>query len=409
MNPVPTQLRNGTPPNVLAASALPPSDELNSYSTSDDLTFPSEPVALRSATFSSFTSSQVRRTPSSEVASHNSERAPRSGDRKNGAPRVVPRVAPRKTEDVRRTRLGPVVTQRLLIVTASALMVLSAACSASAPARHAAEAAADRASPVVMHRLPVAASGDITLAFAGDMHFAGRVARLLEDPATTFGPITSVLKSADFTAVNLETPVTRRGQPQPKTYHFATTRGAFIALGDAGVDLVTMANNHILDYGQTGLADTLAAAKAARFPVVGAGVNATAAWAPYVTAINGTKIAIVGVSQVAELASSWVATAYRPGEANAINLGQTLAAVRAAKRLARIVIVFMHWGTEGMACPDHNQLSLAPKLAAAGASIIIGAHAHVLQGSGWLGHTFVAYASATSCGGRTPTARPPGC
>jgi poly-gamma-glutamate synthesis protein (capsule biosynthesis protein) len=237
----------------------------------------------------------------------------------------------------------------------------------------------------------VAASGDITLAFAGDVHFAGRVARLLKNPATTFGPITSVLKSADLTAVNLETPVTSRGQPQPKTYHFATTPSAFTALRDAGVDLITMANNHILDYGPTGLADTLAAAKAAHFPYVGAGVNTAAAWAPYVTRINGTKIAIVGVSQVAELASSWVATASRPGEANAINLGQTLASVRAAKRLARIVIVFMHWGTEGMACPDQNQLSLAPKLAAAGASIIIGAHAHMLQGSGWLGHTFVAF------------------
>ncbi len=286
--------------------------------------------------------------------------------------------------------LGPVVTQRLLIATASALILLSAACSARAPARHAAEAAAG-ASPAVMHRHRVAASADITLAFAGDVHFAGRAARLLKDPATTFGPITSVLGSADFTAVNLETPVTRRGQPQPKTYHFASTPVAFTALRDAGVDLVTMANNHILDYGQTGLADTLAAANAAHFHFVGAGVNAAAAWAPYVTTINGTKIAIVGVSQVAELASSWVATADRPGEANAINLGQTLAAVRAAKRLARIVIVFMHWGTEGMACPDENQLSLAPKLAAAGASIIIGAHAHVLQGSGWLGHTFIAY------------------
>jgi hypothetical protein len=288
-------------------------------------------------------------------------------------------------------RLSPVVTQRLPIVAASALMVLTAACSASVPVRHAAEAAADRPSRVVKHRHPVAASGDVTLAFAGDVHFAGRVARLLKDPATTFDPITSVLKSADFTAVNLETPVTSRGQPQPKTYHFATTPVAFTALRDAGVDLVTMANNHILDYGQTGLADTLAAAKATHFPYVGAGVNAAAAWAPYVKTINGTKLAIVGVSQVAELASSWVATAFRPGEANAINLGQTLAAVRAAKRLARIVIVFMHWGTEGMACPDQNQLSLAPKLAAAGASIIIGAHAHMLQGSGWLGHTFVAY------------------
>jgi poly-gamma-glutamate synthesis protein (capsule biosynthesis protein) len=56
-----------------------------------------------------------------------------------------------------------------------------------------------------------------------------------------------------------------------------------------------------------------------------------------------------------------------------------------------VVIVFMHWGTEGQACPDPDQLSLARRLAAAGASIIVGAHAHMLQGSGWLGHTFVAY------------------
>jgi poly-gamma-glutamate synthesis protein (capsule biosynthesis protein) len=200
-----------------------------------------------------------------------------------------------------------------------------------------------------------------------------------------------VLKSADFTAVNLETAVTSRGRPQPKTYHFRTTPLAFTALRDAGVDLVTLANNHVLDYGQTGLADTLAAAKTARFPYVGIGINAAAAWAPYVTTINGTKIAIVGVSQVAELASSWVATGTRPGEANAINQRRTLAAVRAAKRLAKTVIVFMHWGTEGQACPDQDQLSLAPKLASAGASIIIGSHAHMLQGSGWLGRTFVAY------------------
>ncbi|MCL2770065.1 MAG: CapA family protein, partial [Solirubrobacterales bacterium] len=254
-----------------------------------------------------------------------------------------------------------------------------------------AHAAAERVRPEVKHHLPTAAPGDITLAFAGDVHFAGRVARLLKDPATTFGPIASVLESADFTAVNLETPVTSAGRPQPKAYHFATTPLAFTALRDAGVDLVTMANNHILDYGRTGLAHTLAAANAAHFPHVGAGVDAAAAWAPYVTTIAGTKIAIVGVSQVSELASTWVATSRRPGEANTIDLRRTLAAVRAAKRRAAIVIVFMHWGTEGTACPDSNQLSLAPKLAAAGASVIVGAHAHTLQGSGWLGHTFVAY------------------
>jgi poly-gamma-glutamate capsule biosynthesis protein CapA/YwtB (metallophosphatase superfamily) len=223
------------------------------------------------------------------------------------------------------------------------------------------------------------------------VNFFGRTARLLRSPGTAFGPIAAVLKAADFTMVNLETAVTSRGMPQPKTYHFRTTPLAFAALRDAGVDLVTMANNHVLDYGRIGLADTLAAARAARFSYVGIGANAGTAWAPYVTTVGGMRIAVIGVSQIAELAPYWVATSIRSGEANAISLGQTLAAVRAARRLAPIVIVFMHWGTQDVACPNLAQRSLAPQLAAAGASIIVGAHAHVLQGSGWLGHTFVAY------------------
>jgi poly-gamma-glutamate capsule biosynthesis protein CapA/YwtB (metallophosphatase superfamily) len=280
-----------------------------------------------------------------------------------------------------------VVTWRLLRIVPGILALLVTGACTTAPA-------ASRAVPKVSRTASARtaqAAGSVTLAFAGDVNFAGRTARLLSDPAAAFGPIASLLRSADFTALNLETAVTGRGVPQPKNYHFRTTPLAFTALRDAGVDLVTMANNHVLDYGPTGLADTMAAAKAARFPYVGIGDNAAAAWAPYVTTIKGVTIAVVGVSQVAELASSWVATSSRPGEANAIDLSRTLAAVRAAKRLAKIVIVFMHWGTEGEACPDPAQLSLAPKLAAAGASIIIGAHAHMLQGSGWLGHTFVAY------------------
>jgi poly-gamma-glutamate capsule biosynthesis protein CapA/YwtB (metallophosphatase superfamily) len=276
-----------------------------------------------------------------------------------------------------------------------AMLVLAAACT-PAPAAPGAPAstsqgAPHQARPSSRQGHAGTAAGSITLAFAGDVIFAGRTARLLSNPASAFGPIAAVLRTTDFAAVNLETSVTSRGAPQPKTYHFRTMPTAFTALRDAGVDLVTMANNHVLDYGPIGLADTLAAARAARFPYVGIGMNAAAAWAPYVTMIKGMRIAVVGVSQVAELASSWVATASRPGEANAIDLGRTLAAVRAARRLAGIVIVFMHWGTEGEACPDPSQLSLARKLAAAGASIIVGSHAHMLQGSGWLGHTFVAY------------------
>jgi poly-gamma-glutamate synthesis protein (capsule biosynthesis protein) len=226
------------------------------------------------------------------------------------------------------------------------------------------------------------------------VHFTGRTARLLRNPGTAFGPIASLLRSADLTVVNLETAVTSRGQPQPKYYHFRTNPTAFTALRDGGVDIANMANNHVLDYGRVGLSDTLAAARQAHFPVLGIGPNAAAAWSPYVVTVKGVRIAFLGVSQVAELASPWVATDTRSGEANAINQRRTLAAVRAAKKIADVVVVIMHWGTEGQACPDANQLALAPKLARAGASIIVGSHAHMLQGSGWLGRTFVAYGMA---------------
>ena len=288
------------------------------------------------------------------------------------------------------------VIRRLLAAASGCLALFTgAACTTALSAPRAAATASrtapDRASLAGRHRPAGNAAGSITLAFAGDVNFAGRTARLLGDPATAFGPITGVLRSADFAAVNLETAITSGGTPQPKTYHFRAPAAAFTALRDAGIDLVTMANNHVLDYGPAGLADTLAAARAARFPYVGIGDSAAAAWAPYLTTIKGVTIAVIGVSQVAELASSWVATGTRPGEANAIDLGRTLAAVRSARRLASVVIVFMHWGTEGQACPDQAQLSLARQLAAAGAGIIVGAHAHMLQGSGWLGRTFVAY------------------
>jgi poly-gamma-glutamate capsule biosynthesis protein CapA/YwtB (metallophosphatase superfamily) len=253
--------------------------------------------------------------------------------------------------------------------------------------------ASHRPSPAAAHRSGRAA-GNITLAFAGDVHFTGRTTKLLQHPATAFGPIASVLRSADLTVVNLETAVTSGGTPQPKYYHFRTRPVAFTALRDAGVDIANMANNHVLDYGRKGLADTLAAARAAHFPVLGIGANAAVAWSPYIVTVKGVKIAFLGVSQVAELASSWVATSTRSGEAHAINLRRTLAAVRAAKKAANVVVVIMHWGTEGQACPDANQLALAPKLARAGANIIVGSHAHVLQGSGWLGRTFVAYGMA---------------
>ena len=248
------------------------------------------------------------------------------------------------------------------------------------------------AAPVPVASSPVPSpDADITLAFAGDVHFTDRTAKLLGDPPHAFGPIIPLLSDADLTMVNFESAVTERGTPQPKEFHFRAATSAFDAIKAAGIDVVTFANNHVLDYGQVGLADTLAAVQAAHVPYVGIGVNADAAWRPWVMTIKGRRIAIIGISQVDELASTWVATATRPGEAHSIDLTHTLAAVRAARQQADTVIVFMHWGSEGNPCPNGAQKALARKLAAAGADIIIGAHAHTLQGNGWLGKTFIAY------------------
>jgi poly-gamma-glutamate capsule biosynthesis protein CapA/YwtB (metallophosphatase superfamily) len=286
---------------------------------------------------------------------------------------------------------------RLPVAALTAALVLAAGCESgpeATTARSAAPGASGAPASAPPNTSPSGSARDITLAVAGDVHFMGRTAKLLDDPAHAFGSIVTVLNATDLTVLNLETAITDRGTAQSKEFHFRAPPAAFDALRAAGVDAVTFANNHVLDYGQVGLADTLAAANAAQFPYFGIGVNAAAAWAPLVRTVGGTRLAFIGVSQVHELASAWVATDTRPGQANAIDENRTLAAIRSAKTSADIVIVFMHWGTEGNGCPNPEQKALAKKMAAAGANIILGAHAHTLQGSGWLGHTFVAYGMA---------------
>jgi hypothetical protein len=132
---------------------------------------------------------------------------------------------------------------------------------------------------------------------------------------------------------NMETAVTSRGKAEPKAFHFRAAPVAFDAIKAAGIDVVTFANNHVLDYGQVGLADTLAAVKAANFPYVGIGRNARGGVAhPASGDDQGRRIAILGVSQVDELQSTWVATDTRPGEAHAIDQTRTLAAIKAAQQ-----------------------------------------------------------------------------
>jgi hypothetical protein len=234
----------------------------------------------------------------------------------------------------------------------------------------------------------------VTLAFGGDVHFEGAIGvRLARDPATTLGPIANLLRRADLAVVNLETAITDRGTPVGKEFTFRAPASALDALKAAGVDIATMANNHGQDFGVVGLRDSLAAAEAANFPVAGIGRDAKEAFRAHRFTVKGQRIAIIGATQVldASLAGAWSAGDGKPGLASAYDEKRLLAAVRAARASADTVVVDLHWGRELVNCPIDRQRALAPKLVAAGADVVVGSHAHLLLGGGFLRGAYVHY------------------
>jgi poly-gamma-glutamate capsule biosynthesis protein CapA/YwtB (metallophosphatase superfamily) len=247
--------------------------------------------------------------------------------------------------------------------------------------------------PVVPAPGSAGASDRFTIAFAGDVNFEGRTAQLLAaDPATAFGRSAAVLAAADITMVNLETSISVGGAPERKSFTFQAPPSALTALRAAGVDVVTMANNHGADFGAAGLRQSLAAIAASGFPVVGIGANSTAAYAPHYVSVRGVRLALLGATQVQdETLAHFSAGAATPGVANA-DSPELVRAVRLARTRADVVIVYLHWGTEYEGCPNSDQRILAQALSAAGATAVVGTHAHVLQGAGWRpdGH-YIAY------------------
>lgn len=238
---------------------------------------------------------------------------------------------------------------------------------------------------------PPQAETEVVLSFGGDVHFQGRVDRLLSEPGSAFGPVGPLLSAADLAFVNLETPITVRDEPEPKRYVFRADPTAAEALKAAGIDAVTLANNHSMDHGRAGLADTITAAKAAGVGAFGAGKNLDEAFRPWRTEVRGVRIAVFGFSQVDDLAERWAAGPDRAGIAMAFDTERAVQAVTAARADSDLVVVMPHWGTEGAPCPTRQQQEFAQRMADAGADIVVGAHAHVLQGDGYLGSTFVAY------------------
>jgi poly-gamma-glutamate synthesis protein (capsule biosynthesis protein) len=180
---------------------------------------------------------------------------------------------------------------------------------------------------------------------------------------------------------------------QSKQYVFYAPQTAIDAFKGAGVSLVTEANNHGEDCGPQGLQMALQAKQQSGYTILGIGQNVQQAFTPYETTIDGQKIAIVVATQVidSDLQSLWTATSSQPGLASAYDVDALISEVQAVRMTADTVIVYLHWGTELQDCPNPLQEPLAQLLVKAGADIIVGTHAHVLLGAGYLGSAYVDY------------------
>ncbi len=232
----------------------------------------------------------------------------------------------------------------------------------------------------------------LLLAAAGDMTFGEGVGSALSayGPAYPWRYVGPLLRSADVATVNLEGAVSERGSPVPgKPFTFRGPPSALYAAGRlAGLDVVTVANNHTLDFGRGAFSDTLHAARAAGIATVGGGATLRAARRPAIVTRGGVRIAFLGYSDIEP--PSFYAGPATPGTAPAVP-ASIAHDVRAAHRDADLVVVWFHWGTEYDTVPTPRQRELAAAALRAGADLVLGAHTHVLQPIERRGRTLVAW------------------
>ena len=225
------------------------------------------------------------------------------------------------------------------------------------------------------------------------MHFDGDLARLLEGD-DGLGELRPLLGGADVAVVNLETSITDRGSPEPKTFHFRTSPKALSTLAKAGVDVVSMANNHAVDYGPVGLQDTLAAKAASPVPIVGVGRDAAEAFAPAVLQAKGLSVAVIGSTQVNDLTVNKFPATDRHGRGRG-QLQQQRPAPWPPSRTQSSATTSSSCSCTGApttrTVPTGVSWPPRRRWRQRGPTSSSGGHAHRVQGSGWLGHAYVGY------------------
>lgn len=228
---------------------------------------------------------------------------------------------------------------------------------------------------------------DLVLAFAGDINFnetSKPIARYDREKKGILGGLSSELveemNAADIMMLNNEFAYSTRGtRIKEKSYTFRADPSRVDILHEMGVDIVSLANNHALDYGQDALLDTFTTLDAAEIDYIGAGEDRDRAKAPVYYTIKDKTIAYVAASRVI-YAMDWYATDTRPGMVGTYDPTQFLETIQEAAANSDYVVAYVHWGVEYNNYPVDYQKTMAKQYIDAGADIVVGCHPHVMQG-----------------------------
>ena len=224
----------------------------------------------------------------------------------------------------------------------------------------------------------------VRLLFSGDIYLSDHVLNAYDRAGDISGVLDdgyrSLIGEADYFAANQEFPFSSRGQQAPdKQYTFRLPESRVSLMNEIGVDLVTLANNHALDFGTDALLDTVSTLDQAGILHVGAGADSEAARQPAIVDVNGVRVGFIGASRVIPVAS-WTAGASSPGMLTAYDPALLVQTIQETRPLCDYLVVLIHWGVERAEMPVDHQTSLGRQCIDAGADLVVGSHPHVLQG-----------------------------
>ena len=219
-----------------------------------------------------------------------------------------------------------------------------------------------------------------TLVFVGDVMLDRGVEWQIEKKGNNdfrfpFLKIAQELQKADILFGNLEGPISDKGQKVGSAYSFHMDSRTIDGLTFAGFDVLSLANNHMLDYTRLAMEDTFSRLRESNIDYIGAGLNETEAYSPLIKDMNGTKIAFLAFTNLGPL--SWEATEDRSGIA-LFSKEKLENAIKNAKSKTDLVTVSFHFGDEYKSSPTEEQKTIAHLAIDSGADLVVGHHSHVI-------------------------------